>query len=65
MLMVLKLIEIPIYLKNPQAQERIGATKVAKTAIKFIINHKSDARKVIKKSVAIKRLTCLIKLIHL
>ena len=35
--------------QNPQAQERIGATKVAKTAIKFIINHKSDARKVIKK----------------
>ncbi|MCR9005633.1 hypothetical protein [Staphylococcus epidermidis] len=32
--------------QNPQAQERIGATKVA---IKFIINHKSDARKVIKK----------------
>ncbi len=37
--------------QNPQSQERIGATKAAKTAIKFIINLKSDARKVIKKVV--------------
>ncbi|MFP4921773.1 hypothetical protein ACJVVW_08580 [Staphylococcus coagulans] len=37
--------------QSPQSQERIGATKAAKTAIKFIINLKSDARKVIKKVV--------------
>ncbi|MBO0928230.1 hypothetical protein J2P86_03405 [Staphylococcus sp. 30400_3112M30941] len=35
--------------QNPQAQERIGGSKVVKTAIKFIINHKSEAKEVIKK----------------
>lgn len=35
--------------QNPQAQERIWATKIEKTAIKFIINLKIDVRKVVKK----------------
>ena len=34
---------------NPEAQNRIGATKVIKTAIKLIINNKSKAVEVVEK----------------
>ena len=34
---------------NPEAQNRIGATKVVKTAIKLIINNKSKAVGVVEK----------------
>lgn len=34
---------------NPEAQQRVGGTKVVKTAIKLIINNKSKAKSVIQK----------------
>ena len=34
---------------NPEAQERVGGTKVVKTAIKLIINNKSKAVGVVEK----------------
>lgn len=47
--MVLKLIEIPIYRRTLNLKSELEQQKQQKTAIKFIINLKSDARKVIKK----------------
>lgn len=39
----------PILPVNPDAQNRIGATKIVKTIIKVIINNKSKAVKVVEK----------------
>lgn len=39
----------PILPVNPDAQNRIGATKIVKTTIKVIINNKSKAVKVVEK----------------
>ncbi|MDU0383318.1 hypothetical protein [Staphylococcus pseudintermedius] len=46
---------------NPKAQNRIGATKIVKTAIKLIINNKSKAVAVVEKVGGKKRLMLLIK----
>lgn len=48
---------------NPEAQNRIGATKVVKTAIKLIINNKSKAVGVVEKVGGKRQLKLLIKLI--